>query len=106
MKKAIKWILGLGTVGTAAGLLSVRLIRKSKNTSSDTPDDFTDNTGDETISDSFDLDQDLEPAPERSYVSLHVSSQPEDNTENAENSENTEVSEPENETVSEDTENE
>lgn len=86
MKKIIKWVLGLGIIGTAAGLLTVQLIKKSKNiTSSDAPDDITDNEQEETDSDSFDLDQDLEPAQERSYVSLHVS-------------------ESETETVSEDTE--
>ena len=46
MKKLIKWIVGLGTVGTAIGLLAVRLIKKSKSTSSVSlqaaqPDDLT-----------------------------------------------------------------
>lgn len=42
MKKLIKWIVGLGTVGTAIGLLAVRLIKKSKSTSSDIKADSTD----------------------------------------------------------------
>ena len=72
MKKLIKWIVGLGTVGTAIGLLAVRLIKKSKSTSSDIKA--------ETDSDTFDLDQDLEPTQERSYVSLQAA-QPDDLTE-------------------------
>ena len=70
MKKLIKWIVGLGTVGTAIGLLAVRLIKKSKSTSSDIKAD----------SDTFDLDQDLEPTQERSYVSLQAA-RPDDLTE-------------------------
>ena len=93
MKKVIKWILGLGTVGTAVGLLTVRLIKKSKNISSDTQDDFATDTEGETGSDSFDLDQDLEPAQERSYVSLHASGQSENNAGDTNTSENTEVPE-------------
>ena len=75
MKKLIKWIVGLGTVGTAIGLLAVRLIKKSKSTSSDIKADSTDK--EETDSDTFDLDQDLEPTQERSYVSLQAA-QPDD----------------------------
>ncbi len=80
MKKLIKWIVGLGTVGTAIGLLAVRLIKKSKNTSSDIKADSTDSNKEETDSDTFDLDQDLEPTQERSYVSLQAA-QPDDLTE-------------------------
>lgn len=72
MKKLIKWIVGLGTVGTAIGLLTVRLIKKSKSTSSDIKADSTDSNKEETDSDTFDLDQDLEPTQERSYVSLQA----------------------------------
>ena len=72
MKKLIKWIVGLGTVGTAIGLLAVRLIKKSKSTSSDIKADSTDSNKEETDSDTFDLDQDLEPTQERSYVSLQA----------------------------------
>lgn len=61
MKKLIKWIVGLGTVGTAIGLLAVRLIKKSKSTSSDIKADSTDSNKEETDSDTFNLDQDLEP---------------------------------------------
>ena len=64
MKKLIKWIVGLGTVGTAIGLLAVRLIKKSKSTSSDIKADSTDSNKEETDSDTFDLDQDLEPTQE------------------------------------------
>lgn len=78
MKKLIKWIVGLGTVGTAIGLLAVRLIKKSKSTSSDIKADSTDSNKEETDSDTFDLDQDLEPTTqERSYVSLQAA-QPDD----------------------------
>ena len=77
MKKLIKWIVGLGTVGTAIGLLAVRLIKKSKSTSSDIK---TDSNKEETDSDTFDLDQDLEPTQERSYVSLQAA-RPDDLTE-------------------------
>ena len=80
MKKLIKWIVGLGTVGTAIGLLAVRLIKKSKSTSSDIKADSTDSNKEETDSDTFDLDQDLEPTQERSYVSLQAA-QPDDLTE-------------------------
>ena len=80
MKKLIKWIVGLGTVGTAIGLLTVRLIKKSKSTSSDIKADSTDSNKEETDSDTFDLDQDLEPTQERSYVSLQAP-QPDDLTE-------------------------
>ena len=59
MKKLIKWIVGLGTVGTAIGLLTVRLIKKSKSTSSDIKADSTDSNKEETDSDTFDLDQDI-----------------------------------------------
>ena len=76
MKKLIKWIVGLGTVGTAIGLLAVRLIKKSKSTSSDIKADSTDSNKEED-SDTFDLDQDLEPTQERSYVSLQAA-QPDD----------------------------
>ena len=76
MKKLIKWIVGLGTVGTAIGLLAVRLIKKSKSTSSDIKADSTDSNK-EADSDTFDLDQDLEPTQERSYVSLQAA-QPDD----------------------------
>ena len=72
MKKLIKWIVGLGTVGTAIGLLTVRLIKKSKSTSSDIKADSADSNKEETDSDTFDLDQDLEPTQERSYVSLQA----------------------------------
>ena len=75
MKKLIKWIVGLGTVGTAIGLLTVRLIKKSKSTSSDIKADSTDSNKEETDSDTFDLDQDLEPTQERSYVSLQAAQQ-------------------------------
>ena len=47
MKKLIKWIVGLGTVGTAIGLLAVRLIKKSKSTSSDIKADSTDSNKEE-----------------------------------------------------------
>lgn len=77
MKKLIKWIVGLGTVGTAIGLLAVRLIKKSKSTSSDIKADSTDSNKEETDSDTFDLDQDLEPTQERSYISLQAA-QPDD----------------------------
>lgn len=77
MKKLIKWIVGLGTVGTAIGLLAVRLIKKSKSTSSDIK---ADSNKEETDSDTFDLDQDLEPTQERSYVSLQAA-RPDDLTE-------------------------
>ena len=80
MKKLIKWIVGLGTVGTAIGLLAVRLIKKSKSTSSDIKADSTDSNKEETDSDTFDLDQDLEPTQERSYVSLQAA-RPDDLTE-------------------------
>ena len=80
MKKLIKWIVGLGTVGTAIGLLTVRLIKKSKSTSSDIKADSTDSNKEETDSDTFDLDQDLEPTQERSYVSLQAA-RPDDLTE-------------------------
>lgn len=80
MKKLIKWIVGLGTVGTAIGLLAVRLIKKSKSTSSDIKADSTNSNKEETDSDTFDLDQDLEPTQERSYVSLQAA-QPDDLTE-------------------------
>lgn len=80
MKKLIKWIVGLGTVGTAIGLLTVRLIKKSKSTSSDIKADSTDSNKEETDSDTFDLDQDLEPTQERSYVSLQTA-RPDDLTE-------------------------
>ena len=60
MKKLIKWIVGLGTVGTAIGLLAVRLIKKSKSTSSDIKADSTDSN-----------------KQERSYVSLQAA-QPDD----------------------------
>ena len=73
MKKLIKWIVGLGTVGTAIGLLAVRLIKKSKSTSSDIKADSTNSNKEET-------DQDLEPTQERSYVSLQAA-QPDDLTE-------------------------
>ena len=76
MKKLIKWIVGLGTVGTAIGLLAVRLIKKSKSTSSDIKADSTDSNKEETDSDTFDL----EPTQERSYVSLQAA-QPDDLTE-------------------------
>ena len=76
MKKLIKWIVGLGTVGTAIGLLAVRLIKKSKSTSADS----TDSNKEETDSDTFNLDQDLEPTQERSYVSLQAT-RPDDLTE-------------------------
>ena len=56
MKKLIKWIVGLGTVGTAIGLLAVRLIKKSKSTSSDIKADSTNSNKEETDSDTFDLD--------------------------------------------------
>ena len=72
MKKLIKWIVGLGTVGTAIGLLAVRLIKKSKSISSDIKADSTDSNKEETDSDTFNLDQDLEPTQERSYVSLQA----------------------------------
>lgn len=72
MKKLIKWIVGLGTVSTAIGLLAVRLIKKSKSTSSDIKADSTDSNKEETDSGTFDLDQDLEPTQERSYVSLQA----------------------------------
>ena len=78
MKKLIKWIVGLGTVGTAIGLLAVRLIKKSKSTSSDIKADSTDSNKEETDSDTF--DQDLVPTQERSYVSLQAA-QPDDLTE-------------------------
>ena len=78
MKKLIKWIVGLGTVGTAIGLLAVRLIKKSKSTSSDIKADSTDSNKEETDSDT--LDQDLEPTQERSYVSLQAA-RPDDLTE-------------------------
>ena len=55
MKKLIKWIVGLGTVGTAIGLLAVRLIKKSKSTSSDIKADSTDSNKEETDSDTFNL---------------------------------------------------
>ena len=77
LKKLIKWIVGLGTVGTAIGLLAVRLIKKSKSTSSDIKADSTDSNKEEADSDTFDLDQDLEPTQERSYVSLQAA-QPDD----------------------------
>ena len=96
LKKIIKWIIGLGTAGTALGLLAVRLIKKSKNQSSDAVDNITEANTEKSESDDFDLDQDLEPAQERSYVSLHTSVQQE------EDSENTESSEDGNEAVSED----
>ena len=48
MKKLIKWIVGLGTVGTAIGLLAVRLIKKSKSTSSDIKADSTNSNKEET----------------------------------------------------------
>lgn len=78
MKKLIKWIVGLGTVGTAIGLLAVRLIKKSKSTSSDIKADSTDSNKEETDSDTFNLDQDLEPTQD--YVSLQAA-QPDDLTE-------------------------
>ena len=78
MKKLIKWIVGLGTVGTAIGLLAVRLIKKSKSTSSDIKADSTDSNKEETDSDTFDLDH--EPTQERSYVSLQAA-RPDDLTE-------------------------
>ena len=80
MKKLIKWIVGLGTVGTAIGLLAVRLIKKSKSKSTDMQEDITDSNTEDTDSDTFDLDQDLEPTQERSYVSLQVT-RPDDLTE-------------------------
>ncbi len=82
MKKLIKWIVGLGTVGTAIGLLAVRLIKKSKNKSTDMQEDITDSNTEDTDSDTFDLDQDqdLEPTQERSYVSLQAA-RPDDLTE-------------------------
>lgn len=80
MKKLIKWIVGLGTVGTAIGLLAVRLIKKSKSKSTDMQEDITDSNTEDTDSDTFDLDQDLEPTQERSYVSLHAA-RPDDLTE-------------------------
>ena len=80
MKKLIKWIVGLGTVGTAIGLLAVRLIKKSKSTSSDIKADSTDSN------------KDLEPTQERSYVSLQAA-QPDDLTEksNVDNADSSEV---------------
>ena len=52
----------------------------SKSTSSDIKADGTDSNREETDSDTFDLDQDLEPTQERSYVSLQAA-QPDDLTE-------------------------
>ena len=71
MKKLIKWIVGLGTVIKA---------------------DSTDSNKEETDSDTFDLDQDLEPTQERSYVSLQAA-QPDDLTEksNVDNADSSEV---------------
>ena len=68
MKKLIKWIVGLGTVGTAIGLLAVRLIKKSKSTSSDIKADSTNSNKEETDSDTFDLDQDLEHRKDLMYL--------------------------------------
>ena len=54
--------------------------QKSKSTSSDIKADSTNSNKEETDSDTFDLDQDLEPTQERSYVSLQAA-QPDDLTE-------------------------
>ena len=54
--------------------------KKSKSTSSDIKADSTNSNKEETDSDTFDLDQDLEPTQERSYVSLQAA-QPDDLTE-------------------------
>ena len=78
MKKLIKWIVGLGTVGTAIGLLAVRLIKKSKSTSSDIKADSTDSNKEEADSDTFDLDQDLEPTQGKDLMYLLQAVQPDD----------------------------
>lgn len=64
MKKFLKWFLSLAVVGTVIGLIIAYFLK-------DDCDDFCeedDFVGEEE--DDFDLDSDLQPVPDREYVSL------------------------------------
>lgn len=72
MKKFLKWFVCLAAIGSALGLIIAYFCK------GECCGDCCDDSQNFTEDDDFDLDSDLEPAPDREYVPLNRTS--EDNT--------------------------